>query len=72
MEGLADLVLFVQNIGIPGFLVVGGGWWFAQRGFPELVRLAEAYAAALMAVSGALHAVAEKMPDPLMEYHVKQ
>lgn len=58
-----QLIAIVQNIGIPGFLVVGGGVWFARAAFPALVDLARRYADALCRVADALEALAEKMPE---------
>lgn len=69
MDWLPQVVTFVQNVGIPGFLVVGGGIWFARSGFPQLVGLAGAYAEALCKVADALEAVAAKMPDPVLINH---
>lgn len=57
-----QLIAVVQNIGIPGFLVVGGGIWFARSAFPALVALAGQYAEALCKVVDALEAVAKRMP----------
>lgn len=64
MDWLPQVVTFVQNVGIPGFLVVGGGIWFARQGFPALIALAGQYAEALCRVADALEAFADKMPDP--------
>ena len=67
MDWLPDVITLVQNVGIPGFIVIGGGIWFARVGFPALVALAKTFADAQTAMAVALEAVADKLPDPLME-----
>lgn len=64
MDWLPEVVSFVQNIGIPGFLVVGGGIWFARVAWPDIVMLIRLYADALSNVAHALERVAEKLPPP--------
>jgi len=63
MEWLPQVVSFVQNVGIPGFLVVGGGIWFARSGFPALMLLFGQYADAMCKMSEALEALAEVLDD---------
>jgi len=64
MEWLEILISFINNVGIPGFLVVGGGVWFARVAWPDIVRVIALYAEALSNVAHALERVADKLPEP--------
>lgn len=63
MEWLPQVVTFVQNVGIPGFLVVGGGIWFARSGFPALIALLGQYAEAMCKMADALETLAEVLDN---------
>lgn len=63
MDWLPQVVTFVQNVGIPGFLVVGGGIWFAKSGFPAIINLMTKYADALCQLADALKHLADALPD---------
>jgi hypothetical protein len=54
-----ELIAVVQNIGIPGFLVVGGGIWFARSAFPAMIEVIKVYADAMCKNAEALEAVAK-------------
>jgi hypothetical protein len=62
VETVNLIVLLVQNIGLPGFLLVGGGYWFAKHAWPDIVRLLGDYAQALQQVAVALQVVASRLP----------
>lgn len=64
MEWVETLSILVGSIGLPTVLVIGGGWWFIQRGWPDALELVRLYADALCNMAHALERVADKLPDP--------
>lgn len=70
METVNAIIALVQNVGIPGTLLIGGGAFLWRRAWPDMIEVGkmmiaavEALAIAQTSMANALIALAEKLPD---------